>query len=158
MEFNDQKMFRKLNQIIHDTAYAYSGGLERLADLLEIKTQVFRNKINQNNEQNKINIYEAIKLMVVTEDTRLLDEVAWIMGYEVNKLKLENTDNLLAAIVNTSADHGKVHLTIEEAVLDKVINDQEMEEISTEINDAIDALQALHKTIENSYIKGVPAR
>lgn len=151
MDLKEDKHFAKLNEIIHATAYEATGGIEKLADALGVRSQVLRNKVNPNNLQNKLTIYETIRMMEQTDDTRILDEIAWMLDFQVSAIKFDAQTSLLNAIVTASADHGKVHQTIEQAVIDKRITQREMEHISKEINDAIDALQTLHKVIEDRF-------
>lgn len=152
MDLKEDNSFEKLNEIIHSTAQEKAhGGIEKLADKLGVRPQVLRNKVNPNNLQNKLTIYEAIKLMQLTGDSKILDEIAWMLNFELTAINVNDKTTLLNAIVTASADHGKVHQTIEKAVLDKVITRAEMESISEEINEAIDALQTLHKVIEAKF-------
>jgi len=157
MDLKENPLFTKLNEVIHDTAHEAEGGIETLAKQLKMKAQVLRNKVNQNNDQNKLTIYETIMLMKMTDDTRVLDEIAWLMGFQLRRIEPVSEVSLLSAIVNTSADHGRVHQTIEDAVLDQIISRREMNQISQEIHDAIDALQNLHSTIEQRYKNREPA-
>lgn len=157
MDAKADEYFGKLNEMIHATAYDARGGVEKLADALNIRAQVLRNKVNPNNLQNKLTVYETVKMMKETGDTRILDELAWMLNFQLTAIEFDKQTSLLNAIVTASADHGKVHQTIEQAVIDKKITPREMERISKEINDAIDALQTLHKVIESKFKNRSPA-
>ncbi len=137
-----------LDQAVYDTAHRAKGGLSRLAGSMNLSHQVLINKVNFNNEQNKLSLREAISMMGLTQDHSVLEETARMLGFKVEPLNAKPDKSLLSAIVNAGADHGQVHQTIEAAVLDQKINSRELRLISKEVDDAIDALHVLRATIE----------
>lgn len=137
-----------LDQAVYDTAHGARGGLSRLADSMGLSRQVLINKVNYNNEQNKLSLREALSIMEITQDYSILEEAARMLGYKVEPLNAQPDKSLLSAIVNAGADHGQVHQTIEAAILDQKINPRELKLISSQVDDAIDALHVLRATIE----------
>ncbi len=140
----------KLDLVIYETAHNSSEGLSKLAEKMKIGQQVLINKVNYNNENNKLSLRESISMMQQTNDVSILKEIAWLFGYKITPVDQTAEQSLLSAIVNVSADHGKVHQTIEAAFLDKKITPRELQQITQEINEAIDAYHTLQSTIEQS--------
>lgn len=145
----------KLDLAVYDTAHKAEGGLAGVAASMSVGQQVLTNKVNYNNEQNKLSLREAVSMMQVTGDTSILEQLAWLFDFRLIPIDAEPEQSLLSAIVNASADHGKVHQTIESAFIDRTVNNREMHQISSEVNDAIDALNALLVTIEVMHENGV---
>ena len=144
----------KLDLIIYETAHNSSYSLAELAEKMGVGQQVLINKVNYNNETNKLSLKEAVSMMQVTEDVSILKGLAWEFGYKLTPVDQTPEMSLLSAIVNVSADHGKVHQTIEAAFLDKKITPRELRQITEEINNAIEAYHTLQSTIEqNSDVK-----
>lgn len=142
-----------LDQAVYDTAHSATGGLNRLAHSMGLSHQVLINKVNFNNEQNKLSLREAISMMEITENYSVLEEASRMLGFKTEPLDAEPEKSLLSAILNVSADHGQVHQTIETAVLDQKISSRELRKISQDVDDAIDALHGLRATIEKEQSK-----
>ena len=140
----------KLDLIVYETAHDAEENLSSIADKMDLSQQILINKVNYNNDNNKLSLKEAVALMKVTGDTSILKELAWEFGFRLVSVDKTPEQNLLAAIVNVAADHGKVHQTIESAFLDKRITPRELSQITQEINDAVEAYHALQSTIEKN--------
>ncbi len=146
----------KLDLAVYDTAHKAPQGLASLAAKMNVGQQVLTNKVNYNNDQNKLSLREAVSMMSVTEDVSILREMAWMFDFRLVPITSKPEESLLSAIVNASADHGKVHQTIESAFIDRRVSKREMHQISREVNDAIDALNTLLATIEKMHLEGAP--
>ena len=144
----------KLDLAVYDTAHNAEQGLAKLASEMNVGPQVLTNKVNYNNDQNKLSLREAVSMMQVTGDISVLHELAWMFESRLIPIQASPDVSLLSAIVNVSADHGKVHQTIESAFMDRVVSKREMHQISQEVNEAIDALNTLRATIEKMHIDG----
>ncbi|TVZ42022.1 phage regulatory protein CII [Alteromonadaceae bacterium 2753L.S.0a.02] len=141
-------MVDRLDLLVYETAHESELGMARLADQLDIGQQVLINKVNYNNDKNKLSLREAIAMMKATGNISILEEIAWQLGFRLASTQQKSDQNLLTAIVNASADHGKVHQTIEAAFDDNRFSPRELTEITQEINDAVNALHTLLSTIE----------
>ncbi|SMF35675.1 Phage regulatory protein CII (CP76) [Alteromonadaceae bacterium Bs31] len=149
-------MIDKLDLLVHETAHDAEGGLAKLAEAMDLGQQVLINKVNYNNEKNKLSLKEALTMMEATGNVSILEELAWRLGHKLTASKAKPEESLLSAIVNASADHGKVHQTIEEAFIDKKITTRELKNVTQEINDAVEALHSLLRTIEDIQQQQAP--
>lgn len=70
---------------INDAAYAtvhdYPGGSESLAPRLNMSAAVLRNKVNLNNTSHHLTLREAMRVMGVTDDHRILFAECEELGY-----------------------------------------------------------------------------
>ncbi|MFT7558530.1 MAG: hypothetical protein ACI93R_000425 [Flavobacteriales bacterium] len=137
-----------LDLTVYETAHKAQGGLSKLAQHMKLSAQILTNKVNYNNDQNKLSLREAVLMMEKTKNPSILEEIARNLNFKVVPKESISDKSLLSAIVNVSADHGKVHQTIEAAFSDKAISSREFLKITNEINDAIDALHVLLATID----------
>jgi hypothetical protein len=138
----------QLDLAVHGTAHDF--GLPELARKLAIREQVFRNKVNPTDETHKLTLREAVAMMDVAGDTRILEAVCSLFGGEfVRHAERAMPRDLLRALLAVDAENGDVNRSIKAALRDGRISPRELREIRQEITEARLALDDLDAFLLN---------
>ena len=70
----------QLDIAVHQTAHDAPGGLPNLAKCMGINEQVFRNKVNPHCDTHHLNVREMVAMMLLTNDTQIMDALAIEFG------------------------------------------------------------------------------
>lgn len=134
-----------------DAAYAtvhYDGAEETsvIAERMGLGKQVLLNKVNVNNTTHHLTLVEAVKLMQVTNDIRILNALAAEFGgiYVPRPDALnQRADQLIGDISNMSLKFGTLIQEVAKDIADSRISSNEMKNIEKQANDLRVALEVL---------------
>ena len=114
------------------TVHEYPGGSESLAPRLGMSPAVLRNKVNPNNDRNHLTLAEAVRLMWVTGDHRVLQALAGELGYVLSPMPMDESDApVLDLVLSMGVTSGDLSRVIFDALADGVITPNEMQEIES---------------------------
>lgn len=132
-----------------------------IAERMGLGKQVLLNKVNVNNTTHHLTLVEAVKLMQVTSDTRILNALAAEFGgiYVPRPEALhESADQLIGDISNMSLKFGTLIQEVAKDIADSKITSNEMKNIEMEANDLRVALEVLLAHIRGIHKQNLPTR
>lgn len=138
---------------MHATVLDYPGGADSLAPRMGIKSpQVLRSKVNPNIDTHHLRLDEAVIMMALTGDHRIMHAIAGELG-GVYALLLEGKvteANIFAMIMHATAKHGDICEEFHEAMEDGTLSAEEKKLMAIKVNDAISSLYKLKNALEKS--------
>lgn len=141
-------MFSSIEWAAHQTAHGERRGfLEEMATHLGIGAQLLRNKVNPEQETNKLTLDEAVRMMRKDGDLRILYAVAAEFGVPVGSPSVEKPKSLVLAVLNADAEHGDVTRAVADAMADKRWTQAEKAEVLKQIREARAALDEVEQAV-----------
>ncbi|OGT03315.1 MAG: hypothetical protein A2143_08075 [Gallionellales bacterium RBG_16_57_15] len=137
----------QLDIAIHQTAHDAPGGLEALARRMGMGAQVLRNKVCPTTDTHKLNLREALAIMEITGDDRILQVIAAQRGYTLARIALPDAASIIDAVLSADAEHGGVAQHIRAAIADGKLTEAERAAVTAQIKRAHDTLDSLHSTV-----------
>lgn len=137
----------QLDIAVHQTAHDAPGGLPALARRMGVHEQSFRNKVCPTTESHKLNLREALAMMDITNDDRILEVLAEMRGYTLERYVLPDAASIVSAVLSSDAEHGDVSREIMSALADGKLTEPERAAIAQQIHDAHAALDVLKSTV-----------
>ncbi len=149
-----------------DAAYAtvhYDGAEDTsvIAERMGLGKQVLLNKVNVNNTTHHLTLLEAVKLMQVTNDFRILSALAAEFGgiYVPRPQALNvSADQLIGDISNMSLKFGTLIQEVAKDIVDSRITPNEMKSIEKQANDLRVALEVLLAHIRGVHKQKTPTK
>lgn len=133
---------------VHQTAHGdHRGFLAEMAKYLGLGEQVLRNKVNPEQEQAKLSLDEAVRMMRKDGDLRILYAIAADLGVSIGQPQVDAPKSLMMAVLNADAEHGDVTRTVADAMKDKRWTQPEKAEAMKQIREARAALDALEQAV-----------
>lgn len=114
----------------HKTVHAYPGGSESLAPRIGMSAAVLRNKVNPNNTTHHLTLAEANEIMELTGDDRMLRALAAQHGYTLQRMDPDEAGSVMNAMLENAAKQGAFARSLQEALSDGLISENEMKAIS----------------------------
>jgi hypothetical protein len=132
----------------YHTVHDYPGGSESLGPRVGISPAVLRNKVNPNNDTHHLTLAEAVRMVDITDDERILQAWARARGYMLVKPPAGRSCDMavLEQVVNLGIANGQFMATINEALADNKITRKEI----SKIRDAEHVLQTTAATVTGS--------
>lgn len=132
----------------HQTAHGdHRGFLAEMAKYLGLGEQVLRNKVNPEQEQAKLSLDEAVRMMRKDGDLRILYAVAAEFGVPIGQQRGDTPKSLMMAVLNADAEHGDVTRTVADAMKDRRWTQPEKAEAMKQIREARAALDELELAV-----------
>lgn len=139
-----------LDIAIHSTAHDAPGGLPALARKMGLHEQVLRNKVCSTTDTHKLNLREALAMMELTNDDRILYQMAEMRGFTLERKTLPDAKSIVTAVLAADAEQGDVARAIMTAIADGKLTVQEKADIARHIIEAQQTLDALNSTVQHS--------
>lgn len=132
----------------YHTVHDYPGGSESLGPRVGISPAVLRNKVNPNNDTHHLTLAEAVRMVDLTDDDRILQAWARARGYMLIKPPAGQTCDMavLEQIVGLGIANGQFMATINDALADNKITKTEIDKI----RDAEHVVQTAAATVTGS--------
>ena len=131
----------------HETVHRTPGiDAEKIAERIGVGYQVLNNKVNWSNEHNKLTQRESIAIQLVTNTRSIIKAECRMLGGEFVENDGSQASSISAAVLAASAEHGDVARAITDALGDGMLTVREEANIAKQIDEAIDALNALRRT------------
>jgi len=137
----------QLDIAVHETAHGFDGGLPRLAGLMGMNEQVLRNKVNPNAETSKLSLREAMAMMLLSGNVRMLETMAAQLGYVVRPADAVPEASLMVALLHAEREHSDVVREAAEALADGRLTPREKARIRAELSELTAALQSMDATL-----------
>jgi len=135
-----------LDLAIHQTAHS---DLPLLAKQMGINEQGLRNKVCPTNTTAKLSVRELLSMMLITDDWSVLSVLAQEVGCKVVASEPMQSSSILGALLVFGKEQGDVSASIQSALSDGRISVREHGCINKEIEEAINALHLLKKSVQN---------
>ena len=133
-----------LNQAMHDLVHKSEMSTTEISEALGIGRQVLTNKVNPQNEYNKLTVHELHAIQVLTGN----DVVLRAMQAEFVISVLKNAPpSILEAMINQGKEIGDVFAAVQEALADNHLSERERSKILKEIREAITSLEVLMQAV-----------
>lgn len=139
-----------LDVAIHSTAHDAAGGLPALARKMGVHEQVLRNKVCPTTDTHKLILREALAMMELTGDDRILFVMAELRGYVVSRKELPDAKSLVTAVLEANAEEGDVAKSILAAIADGKLTVGEKADIAEHIRMVQNTLDTLNATVQHS--------
>ena len=131
----------------HQTAHgAYRGHLAEMAAYLGIGEQILRNKVNPEQEQARLSLDEAVRMMKKDGDLRILEAVAAEFGRSISGPQAK-AESLVMATLNAAAECADVSRAVTDTMKDRRLTQAELAKDLQEIQQAHIALDVLKQTL-----------
>lgn len=131
----------------YSTVHDYKGGSESLAPRMGMSAAVLRNKVNVNTATHHLTLAEAVRMVDLTADDRILHAWAMHRGAVLVTLPLNEIVSDQAVMEHMAATwktHGEIGTQISQALEDGRMDTRELRRVSDAIFDHARALFDLH--------------
>lgn len=128
---------------VHQTAHDFDGGLDRLAKLMGKNSQTLRNKVNPNVESHVLGLFDAMAMMIHSQDFRILEVMAAQCGRSVKPLCAEPAPSLSVALLHVVAEQGDVSRAMEDMLASGRVTVRDRAEVREHVSEARAALDVL---------------
>lgn len=148
-----------IDRAIYDTVHATAGGAKVVADRMQMRHQVLINKVGLNTPDHHLNIAELVRLMRVTQDTRILDALAGEFGGQFVPVPVSDAGgdpNLVRDLARISAEFGELMGEIAKDLSDGVLSDNELRRVEQEAHELRTALTTLMRDLRRLNQKSHP--
>lgn len=119
------------------TGHDYPGGTSALGPRIGVSGGVLSNKLNPNIDTHHLTLAEAMRIMVMTQDVRILQAQANELGYMVVPLHVVEDETVTAAMTHTVGEFGEYVTAACDAMKDGHITKLELRKINKELGDMI---------------------
>lgn len=138
----------QLDIAVHQTAHAFQGGLDRLAQMMGMGAQTLRNKVNPNSDTHRLALREALAMMLQAQDYQILEVLAAECGFTIRSVAGKDQP-LLTALLMVQAEHGDVTRSMATALQAGSMTQRKIADIRREISEARAALDVLEQVISH---------
>jgi len=134
----------------YHTVHDYPGGSESLGPRVGISPAVLRNKVNPNNDTHHLTLAEAVRIVDITDDDRMLRAWAHSRGYLlVRPPEGDQSDmSVLEQVVSLGVANGQFMQAIHSALADGKITQDELAAIQQAKRDVQSAAATVAQRIE----------
>lgn len=134
----------------YHTVHDYAGGSESLGPRVGISAAVLRNKVNPHNETHRLALDEAVRISVVTGDTRMLDAFAAELGRVTVEIPAAGTSDMdvLSDTCSLVTQVGQYMQTIHTALSDGKVDNKEIKAIRQQAIEAMSKVATLVACLE----------
>lgn len=148
---------------LYKIARAYPGGLEALAQKMEMSVNVLRNKLAPNIETHYASFEEVSRIVALCQQAGLRDSLLplhaqlkrhGMAAFAVPEAKHISDDDLSQTMCRVMSQVGNVAHAVSEALLDGVITDVEADLIEKEFQGALTALAEWRARIRVKHEQG----
>lgn len=136
---------------LHKTGLEAKGGITGLASRLVVQQKTLINKLNPHDEASEPKISEFVRIMKDTGDTTPLDELCRMFDGKFTTKTHVKAQSLVHAVLCAGSKHGSAMQSIEEAIVDDVIDDDELFVVVNALRDAAQALEVLMNTAKHEH-------
>lgn len=126
----------------YHTVHDYPGGAPSLAPRMGVGATVLSNKVNPNNEHNKLTLDEAVRLQEITGDARILSAMAQQLGFAVFRMPVfegVSDQAVLETVTAIWARNGEMGGDINAAFSDGRITRAELNKINGDVYQLVSA-------------------
>ena len=145
-----------VSRAAYATVHEEGRSAKALAAGIGLQHQVLLNKVSPTNDTHFLRLTEAVALMKVTKDARILDAMAaemggmYLPGVDVD----ERTDSaLMSDLATMTAQFGELVREVATDLADGVVSDNELGRIESEAVDLRKALDVLLRDLRKSNLK-----
>ena len=144
-------MLSELDMAVYRTVHDFPGGAKALATYLSVRPGTLSNKADPACDTHHLNLSEALAIMLVSKDFRILRALALETNHGVIQLaNLTGVSDmeLLDAYTKMNQELGDVAGAMGRAFADRRLTHAEFNEISREMFEAINATLELRRRLE----------
>lgn len=146
----------------YHTVHDYPGGAESLAPRMELSAQVLRNKVAPNCMTHHLYLTQAVRMMELTGDHRILRAQCRDLGY-LDPIRVVTYDGiadeqLLELVSAVHSETGDVSRSLVEAIKDGQVTEKEMDAFDEQVIEAMTALAELRDRLRGMVVESTSER
>jgi hypothetical protein len=141
-------MITRLEQAAHDTAQAYRGGVQALAERVGMRPSTLYKKLDPGCETHHLTIPEALALMLSSGDFRILNAMADSCGFTLIPKSGDDAGTLFDLMCRISEESGLVAAEVRDSLADGRLSGSERQMIGRKVANAVEGLQTLARFIQ----------
>ncbi len=131
---------------VHATIYSSGMPAKEISTRLGMSHQVLINKANPKSTSHKLNLREAVAIMLLTGNYLILNAIETEL--DINKrTEKSSPDQLVHDVLKATGEVGEVALAVNEALKDDLFTPREKEKCRNEIDEAIEYLTRLRASV-----------
>jgi hypothetical protein len=131
---------------VHATIHSSDMTAKEISTRLGMSHQVLINKANPQSTSHKLNLREAVAIMLLTGNYRILNAIETEL--DINKrTRKASPERLVHDVLKATGEVGEVALAINEALEDGRFTPREREKCRNEIDEAIECLTRLRASV-----------
>lgn len=129
----------------HHTVEEHPGGAKALAAAMGVQHKTLLNKVNPNQSSHHLSLHEALRLMLVTKDTRVMDALADALGgqFICSPDVAQGDPKLMQDLAEMTLRFGELMREVANDIADTVISNNELARIEKEADQLRSALHRL---------------
>jgi uncharacterized ferritin-like protein (DUF455 family) len=131
---------------VHATIYSSGMTAKKISTRMGMSHQVLINKANTQSTSHKLNLREAVAIMLLTGSYRILNAIETELDIKKRTGK-PSPDQLVHDVLKATGEVGEVALAVNEALKDGRFTPQERERCRNEIDEAIECLTRLRASV-----------
>ena len=130
------------------TGHEYPGGNAALGPRIGVSGNVLSNKLNPNINTHHLTLSEAMRIMSLTGDLRILQAMSSELGVTIRPLPMIGEESAMDALVHTANEFGQYMVAINDALSDGRVTKLELRKVGKELGDLIAQSSKLMSTLE----------
>lgn len=130
------------------TGHDYPGGTAALGPRIGVSGNVLSNKLNPNINTHHLTLSEAMRIMAITGDLRMLHAMASELGVMIKPMPMVADESLLSALAHTANEFGQYLTAINDALKDGRITKLELRKVEKELGDLVAQSNKLMASLE----------
>lgn len=127
----------------HMTGHEYPGGTKALGVRMDMSPQILINKLNPHNKTHHLSLAEAMQMMRLSDDHRILFAAADELGYELKPLQAIGQQTPMQAVSHTIEEFGQLVSACSDALADGKVTLLEVRRVEKELSELISQASAL---------------
>jgi hypothetical protein len=139
----------QLDLAVHETAHGFPGGLAAAAGALGTSYGVLKNKVNPSVDTNVLSLKEAMRLMLLSGDCRILEAMARELGRSV-AVREQNAGGVLRELLAEQQAHGNLAKLVADVIADNRVSPREAFAVAGEVEAEIASLQRLSDSVKRA--------
>lgn len=141
----------------YHTAHSYPGGVPALAQRMGMSQNTMAHKVGLNNTTHHLTLREAVAMQEVTGDVRILHAMASALGYSCISLRADAAGSTLTEVMHMAKEFGDVLQSINRAVDDGAVNQNEMMDCEQQAAELMAAINSVLATVRGLMPKAPQA-
>ena len=133
----------------YHTAHDYPGGVPAVAQRMGVSANTLQHKVSLTNDTHHLTLRESVAMQEVTGDARILHAMAGALGYACVSLHNDGSLGTLEQVMHMAKEFGEVLGSVNNAVVDGVVTNNEMRDCERQAAELIAALNGVLSTVRS---------
>ena len=133
----------------YHTAHDYPGGVPAVAQRMGVSANTLQHKVSLTNDTHHLTLRESVAMQEVTGDARILHAMAGALGYACVSLHNDGSLGTLEQVMHMAKEFGEVLGSVNNAVVDGVVTNNEMRDCERQAAELMAALNSVLATVRS---------